>query len=338
MADPTREISLEHGAGGKLSHDLLNEVFRAKYDNTYLRKASDKAVLKIGGRKVAFTTDAFVMAPARVPGCSLGELSVFGTVNDILTCGAKPLYLSSSFVIEEGFRLQELEEIAADMASAARRCNVKIVTGDTKVVERGKADGAFVVTSGIGEVMRGVSVSGSNAKVGDKVIVSGSVGRHGAAVLIARGEYGLSANIRSDCAPLSSLVVPMLKKLGNRVHVLRDPTRGGLATTLNEIATESRVCVEIDERSIPIDESVRAACELLGIDPLYMACEGVMALLVDPAVEQSALIGLRRRGARESASIGTVTSSPKGKVLMTTSVGGKRYVGMLRGMSLPRIC
>jgi hydrogenase expression/formation protein HypE len=331
-------ITMEHGAGGKMSHELFEQIFRSRYGNKYLGTASDKAVLKIGRNRVAFTSDAFVMSPRQVSGCSLGALSVFGTVNDLLTCGAKPLYLSSSFVIEEGFLLDELSQIVSDMAFAAKKCKVEIVTGDTKVVERGKADGVYIVTSGIGTVIQGVGVSGSNARVRDKVIVTGSVGNHGVAVMIARGEFGLSADVGSDCGSLSDLVLPLLRKFGSKVHVLRDPTRGGLATVLNEISIESRVAIEIDERSIPIEPGVRAACDLLGMDPLYMACEGVMVLIVDKKMENPVLRELRRRGARKAMTIGTVAGSPKGRVTMTTSIGGKRYLSMLKGMSLPRIC
>jgi hydrogenase expression/formation protein HypE len=331
-------ISMEHGAGGKMSHELFEQVFSSRYGNKYLDRASDKAVLKIGRNRVAFTSDSFVMSPRQVPGCSLGALSVFGTVNDLLTCGAKPLYLSSSFVIEEGFLFDELNQIASDMAFAAKKCKVEIVTGDTKVVERGKADGVYIVTSGIGAVIQGVGVSGSNARVRDRVIVTGSVGNHGVAVMIARGEFGLSADIRSDCGSLSDLVLPLLRKFGSKVHVLRDPTRGGLATVLNEISVESRVAIEINEGSIPIEPSVRAACDLLGMDPLYMACEGAMVLIVDKRIENPVLRELRRRGAPKATTIGAVAGSPKGKVMMTTSIGGKRYLSVLKGMSLPRIC
>jgi len=331
-------ISMEHGAGGRMSHELFERVFSSRYGNKYLDRAADKAVLKIGRNRIGFTSDAFVMSPRKVQGCSLGALSVFGTVNDLLTCGATPLYLSSSFIIEEGFPFDELDQIASDMTSAARKCKVEIVTGDTKVVERGKADGVFIVTSGIGSVARGVEVSGSNARARDRVIVTGSVGNHGVAVMIARGEFGLSAKVKSDCGPLSDLVLPALRKHGSRVHVLRDPTRGGLATVLNEISIESGVAIEIDEKSIPIEAGVKAACDLLGMDPLYMACEGVMVLIVDKRIEDSVLRELRRRGATRAAVIGTVTGSPKGRVIMTTSVGGKRYLSMLKGMSLPRIC
>jgi len=331
-------ISLEHGAGGKLSHDLFTRVFASKYGNRHLSRAADKAVLRIGNRRIAFTTDAFIMSPRKVPGCSLGALSIHGTVNDLLTCGAKPMYVSASFVMEEGFPVKELGEIAEDMASAAKGCEVEIVTGDTKVVERGKADGAFVVTSGIGEVLSRVDVSGRNARPGDSVIVTGSVGRHGVAVLIARGEFGLATEIKSDCSSLTGLILPLLRKYGPMIHSLRDPTRGGIGTTLNEIALESKTCLRVEEAGIPIDPSVKAACDLLGMDPLYMACEGVMAIVVDPRAESQVLRALRKRGAKEAAPIGRVISIPKGRVLMTTSVGGIRHVGMLRGVSLPRIC
>ncbi len=321
-----------------MSHELFEQVFSSRYGNRYLDAASDKAVLKIGKNRIAFTSDAFVMSPRRVPGCSLGSLSVFGTVNDLLTCGAKPLYLSSSFVIEEGFLFDELDQIASDMASAAKRCKVEVVTGDTKVVERGKADGVYVVTSGIGSVAPGVNVSGSNARVHDKVIVTGNVGNHGVAVMIARGEFGLSSDVRSDCSPLSGLMLPLLSKFRRRIHALRDPTRGGLATVLNEMSIESGVAMEVDEKNIPIEPSVRAACDLLGMDPLYMACEGTMVLIVDKRIEKPVLRELRRRGARNATTIGAIARSPRGKVTMTTPIGGKRYLGMLRGMSLPRIC
>jgi len=248
------------------------------------------------------------------------------------------MYVSASFIVEEGFPVKELDEMASRMACAAKECGVKVVTGDTKVVERGKADGAFVITSGIGEVLRGVNVSGANVRPGDKMIVTGGIARHGVAVLIARGEFGLATDVRSDCGPLTGLILPLLRRYGSRIHSLRDPTRGGLGTTLNEIALESKVCIQVQEKGIPVDPSVRAACDLLGMDPLYMACEGVMVIAVDPRVERHVIRDLHRLGAKEAAEIGYAASAPRGRVIMTTSVGGTRQVRMLSGLSLPRIC
>lgn len=333
------QINLEHGAGGKLSHDLVRSIFLRSYGGPLFRKAGDKAVVSIAGKKIAFTTDAFVMSPMDVPGCSLGALCVTGTINDLLTCGARPLFMSVSFILEEGFQMDRLVAISKDIARAAHLSGVAVVTGDTKVVERHKADGAYITASGIGEVIEGVNVSGSNAKVGDHVIVTGDIGNHGVATMLARGEFNIAARTKSDCRSLADLILPMLENFKNRVHALRDPTRGGISTTLNEIALESNVGIEVDESELPIAKPTRTACELLGIDPLFMANEGIMVLVIDPSSsERAAELLRRRRFGHRSAVIGRVVRNHRGKVKMRTLIGGERYLEMLRGVSLPRIC
>lgn len=332
-------ITLEHGAGGKLSHELVRSIFLRSYGSPLLRRGADKAVVSIGGKRIAFTTDSFVMSPMVVPGCSLGTLCVTGTINDILTCGARPLFMSVSFIVEEGFSTDRLLALSKDIARAARLSRVAVVTGDTKVVERHKADGAYITASGIGEVIEGVDVSGSNAKLGDHVIVTGDIGNHGVAAMLARGEFSITAKTRSDCRSLGDLVLPVLQKFKKGVHALRDPTRGGISTTLNEIAVESKVGIEVDESELPIAKSTKIACELLGIDPLFMANEGIMVLVVDPSSSGRVAELLRgRRFGHRSALIGRVVKNHRGKVKMRTIIGGERYLEMLRGVSLPRIC
>ncbi len=332
-------ITLEHGAGGKLSHELLKSIFVREYGGKSLAKAGDKAVLSIGGSRIAFTTDAFVMSPRVVPGCSIGKLCITGTINDLLTCGARPLFISASFIIEEGFPIEELSSISTDLAGAAKASGIEIVTGDTKVVQKDRADGVYVVTSGIGEVLKDVDVSGSNARAGDDVIVTGELGCHGVAVMLARGEFKIAAKANSDCNALTSLVLPLLRRWKRSIHALRDPTRGGISTTLCEIAIESNVGIEIDESMLPISNSTRAACELLGIDPLFMANEGVMAIVADHVFSERIVRMLRRkRNGENSRIIGNVVANHKGKVKMKTKIGGERYLELLRGMSLPRIC
>jgi hydrogenase expression/formation protein HypE len=333
------EINLEHGAGGKLTHELFNSVFYRAFKNKILEKAGDKAILSFGATKIAFTTDAFVMSPKKVSGCSVGKLSVTGTVNDLLTCGAVPLYLSASFIIEEGYSISNLSEIVKEMSEAANISKVSIVTGDTKVVEKGKADGIYITTSGIGKVMKNSNVSGSNAEPGDVVLVSGPVGTHGTAVMLARGEFGLYSNVTSDCCPLNDLVIPLIKRYRKKIKVIRDPTRGGLATTLNEIAQESKVGIVVEESKIPVLEEVRSACEVLGIDYLSMANEGIMVFVVDRKVKDSFLKDLRKnKKGRLASLIGEVASDREKKVVLSTSIGGERILDMTKGLPLPRIC
>lgn len=333
------EINLEHGAGGKLTHELFNSVFYKAFKNKILEKAGDKAILRFGSTRIAFTTDAFVMSPKKVSGCSVGKLSVTGTVNDLLTCGAIPMYLSASFIIEEGYPMSNLREIVRDMSEAAKASGVSIVTGDTKVVEKGKADGVYITTSGIGKVMKNSNVSGSNAEPGDAILVSGPVGTHGTAVMLARGEFGLYSNVSSDCCALNDLVIPLIRKYGRKIKVIRDPTRGGLATTLNEIAQESKVGMIVEESKIPVLEEVKSACEVLGIDFLSMANEGIMVFIVDAKVKDKFLKDLRNNPKGKLASvIGEVVNDSEKKVILSTSVGGERILDMAKGLPLPRIC
>lgn len=333
------EINLEHGAGGKLSHELFNSLFLKYFRNKILEKAGDKAILKFGSKRIAFTTDAFVMSPKKVKGCNVGRLSIFGTVNDLLTCGAVPKYISASFIIEEGYSLESLSEIVEEMSHAAKLSKVSIVTGDTKVVEKGKGDGVYIVTSGIGEVLNNSNVSGSNAKPGDVVLVSGPVGTHGTAVMVARGDFGLYSNVESDCYPLNDLVIPLIRKYGKKIRTIRDPTRGGLATTLNEIAQESKVGMIIEESNIPVLEEVKAACEILGVDYLSMANEGVMVFVVDEEISDKFLKDLRKNShGKFAAIIGKVVKDKEKRVILKTSIGGERILDMAKGLPLPRIC
>ncbi len=331
-------ILLSHGSGGKLSFNLIKKLFLFNFNNPYLKKLDDSAVLNIEGLKLAYTTDSYTVDPLFFKGGNIGELAVYGTVNDLAMCGATPLYLSCSFIIEEGFSLSLLEKIVLSMSEASVIARVDIVTGDTKVVNRGAADKIFINTSGLGIVKEGVNISGSNAKVGDVVILNGSIGSHGIAVLSEREGLKFGTDIESDTSPLSSLVVDMLE-VSKDIHVLRDPTRGGLSTSLNEIALSSKVDVEINEGDIPIQEEVRAACEILGYDPLYLANEGKLVAFVPSEIAPNILKKMRKnRYGKESKIIGRVVKESEGKVYLNTTIGGKRIVDMLTGEQLPRIC
>ena len=331
-------ILLSHGSGGKLSFNLIKKLFLSNFNNPYLERLDDGAVLNIEGLKLAYTTDSYTVDPLFFKGGNIGELAVYGTVNDLAMCGATPLYLSCSFIIEEGFSLSLLEKIVLNMRKASVIARVDIVTGDTKVVNRGAADKIFINTSGLGIVKEGVNISGSNAKVGDVVIINGPIGSHGIAVLSEREGLKFETDIKSDTAPLSSLVVDMLE-VSKDIHVLRDPTRGGLSTSLNEIALSSKVDVEINEGDIPIQEEVRAACEILGYDPLYLANEGKLVAFIPSEIAPNILKKMRKnRYGKESKIIGRVVKESEGKVYLNTTIGGKRIVDMLTGEQLPRIC
>ena len=331
-------ILLSHGSGGKLSFNLIKKLFLSNFNNPYLERLDDGAVLNIEGLKLAYTTDSYTVDPLFFKGGNIGELAVYGTVNDLAMCGATPLYLSCSFIIEEGFSLSLLEKIVLNMRKASVIARVDIVTGDTKVVNRGAADKIFINTSGLGIVKEGVNISGSNAKVGDVVILNGPIGSHGIAVLSEREGLKFETDIKSDTAPLSSLVADMLE-VSKDIHVLRDPTRGGLSTSLNEIALSSKVDIEINEGDIPIQEEVRAACEILGYDPLYLANEGKLVAFVPPEIAPNILKKMRKnRYGKESKIIGRVVKESEGKVYLNTTIGGKRIVDMLTGEQLPRIC
>jgi hydrogenase expression/formation protein HypE len=332
-----RKVLLAHGSGGKLSHELIANILFPSLANPLLAKMDDSAVFNIDGQ-VAFTTDSFVVRPIFFPGGDIGKLAICGTINDLAMVGAKPLYLSLALIIEEGLPLEELEQVMDSIHTAAEETGIRIVTGDTKVVNHGNADKLFINTAGIGIVLPGLNISGSNARPGDKVIVSGPIGDHGVAVMAQRENLRFKVPVQSDCAPLNSLVAEML---GSRqgIHCMRDPTRGGLATSLNEIAAQSQVSIRIYEDKIPVRDSVRAACEMLGLDPLYVANEGKLVAIVEPEHADDVLNVMRRNlyGA-ESLIIGEVESGHPGRVVMTTQLGASRIVDMLSGELLPRIC
>lgn len=331
------KILLAHGSGGKLAHDLITKNFVNALDNPLLAQMDDSAVFYIKGR-LAFTTDSYVVNPIFFPGGNIGKLAVCGTVNDLSMSGAKPLYLSLALIIEEGLLLSELKKVADSIKSTAVEAGVKIITGDTKVVNRGCADRLFINTSGIGIIQEGVNISGSNARVGDKVILSGTIGDHGIAVLSKREGISFSTELESDCAPLAGLVAEMLK-VSKNIHCLRDPTRGGLATTLNEIAGQSKVGIRIEEAKIPVREEVLGACEMLGLDPLYVANEGKLVAIVAEEDAEKVLKAMKRhRYGKDAVVIGEVIAEHPGRVVMKTMLGSSRIVDMLVGNLLPRIC
>jgi hydrogenase expression/formation protein HypE len=335
MNDET--ILLAHGSGSRLSHELIERILLPPLTNPLLAKLDDSAVFDISGR-LAFTTDSYVVNPIFFPGGDIGKLAICGTINDLAMSGAKPLYLSLSFIIEEGLTLGELKKIVNSIKAAAEEAEVKIVTGDTKVVNRGGADKLFINTSGIGIIPDGIDISGANAIVGDKIILSGTIGDHGIAVMSQREGLKFSVPVQSDCAPLNKLVSQMLEA-SSQIHCLRDPTRGGLATTLNEFARQSNVGIRIEEAKIPVRDGVRAACELLGFDPLYVANEGKLIAIVTPHDAEKVLTKMKRNHHGADASIiGEVTNEHKGKVIMKTRLGASRIVDMLSGELLPRIC
>jgi len=335
------QIVLGHGSGGRLSAELLHDVFLPLFSNPVLDRMDDQAIVDIGGARVAFTTDSFVVQPLFFPGGDIGSLAVHGTVNDLAMGGAKPLFLSAGFILEEGFSTETLRRIALSMAEAAAAAGVSIVTGDTKVVERGKGDGVFINTTGIGIVPEGVRLSASQARPGDRVILSGSIGDHGIAILAKREGLEFETEILSDSAALHNLVAAMLAACSgtNAIRCLRDPTRGGVSSSLNEIAAQSGVSIQIEERCIPVRDEVKGACELLGLDPLYVANEGKLLAIVAPEAADEIVNAMRRdaRGA-EAAIIGTVGAQLAGLVTMRTAFGSTRIVDMLAGEQLPRIC
>jgi hydrogenase expression/formation protein HypE len=332
-------IQLAHGGGGRLTQRLLERVFLPAFDNPELALGHDGAMVDVGPGRLAFTTDAHVVRPLFFPGGDIGSLSVHGTVNDLLVCGAVPWLMSASFILEEGFAIADLERIVASMKVAALRSKVSIVTGDTKVVDRGKGDGVFISTSAIGRIHPKVRIAPQRARVGDKVLLSGPIAAHGIAVLSAREELGLDGAIVSDSAPLDALLLPAFDTFGDALHVLRDPTRGGVASALNEIAAASRTHIELVEDRIPIAEPVRGACEMLGLDPLYVANEGRVLAICDESAADALLEFWRSlpQGA-EAAIIGEVLAAPEGMVTLKSCIGGTRVVDMMTGEQLPRIC
>ena len=340
-------ILLAHGSGGKLSHDLIEKLFLRYFDNPTLLQLEDSAVVPIPDvqapgpiPRLALSTDSYVVSPLVFPGGDIGKLAVCGTVNDLSMSGARPLWLSAGFILEEGFALAELEQIVASMAATADQAGVQIVTGDTKVVDRDSADRLFINTAGVGLVPPGVTIAGDQARPGDLVLLNGTIGDHGMTIMTQREGLQFDSPLESDCAPLNGLVASLLAALPpGSLHCLRDPTRGGLATALNELAERSRVGIEIEEAALPVRAAVRAACELLGLDPVYVANEGKLVTIVAPAAADAALSTLQAHEfGREACIIGRVTDSHPGRVALRTVLGARRVVDMLVGEQLPRIC
>jgi len=334
-------IDMNHGAGGRAGRQLVDELFAPAFDNPYLGQGNDGALLPLPpGQRLVMATDAHVISPLFFPGGDIGSLALHGTVNDVAMLGATPLYLSASFILEEGLALAQLRRIVASMAAASRACGVPVVTGDTKVVERGKGDGVFISTTGVGVVPEGREIGGARARPGDVLLLSGSIGEHGVAVLSQRQSLQFETAIESDSAALHTLVAVLLAAVPEgAVHVLRDPTRGGLATTLNEIAQQSGVGMHLLETTIPVLPQVAAACELLGLDPLYIANEGKLVASVAPEAAAAVLAAMQAHPlGRRAAAIGRVTDDPNRFVQMTTAFGGPRVVDWLSGEPLPRIC
>lgn len=331
-------VLLGHGSGGKLSADLLQKFFLPAFDNPILSRLDDQAILTVNGSRLAFTTDSFVVKPLFFAGGDIGSLAVHGTVNDLAMGGAKPLFLSAAFILEEGLPIETLGRVVDSFRKAASAADVNVVTGDTKVVEKGCCDGMFINTSGIGIVENGLRLSADQARPGDRIVLSGSIAEHGIAILAQREGLAFESPIQSDSAPLHTLVAAMLET-GGEIRCLRDPTRGGLSSTLNEIAARSRVGMALEERAIAIREEVRGACEMLGLDPLYVANEGKLVAIVAPDAAEPVLQAMRRHPLGQNAQIiGTVLADDPGLVVMRTTLGTTRIVDMLAGDQLPRIC
>jgi hydrogenase expression/formation protein HypE len=338
-----KTITLSHGAGGKAMHDLIDEIFVAGFDSPELTLLEDQArfdleeLTKLGNR-LAMTTDSYVVDPLFFPGGDIGKLAVTGTINDLAVGGAIPLYLTCGMIIEEGFAIDDLQRIVASMKATADAAGVRIVTGDTKVVPRGAADKLFINTAGVGVIAENNNIQANRATAGDVVIINGYIGDHGAAIVDARGELALEISVETDCRPLNDLIQKMLAVCPD-IHCMRDATRGGLATVLNEFAQNSDVAIQLDQTKIPVREEVRGVCEVLGLDPLYLANEGKLVAIV-AAQDADSLIELMQQhpAGKESCIIGTVESSPQGKVILETGFGGNRIIDMLVGEQLPRIC
>jgi len=339
----SKTITLAHGSGGKAMRDLIADVFVAGFADPELAQLEDQARFELAkltaqGERLAFTTDSYVVDPLFFPGGDIGQLAVNGTVNDLAVGGAKPLYLSCGMIIEEGFAIEELRRIVASMKNSADRAGVRIVTGDTKVVPRGAADKLFINTAGVGVIPAGIAISAERAQPGDVIMINGFIGDHGAAIVDARGELALESTIVSDCQALNRLTEAMLAVCPD-IHCLRDATRGGLATVLNEYAQSSNCAIRLEESQIPIRPEVRGVCEILGLDPLYLANEGKLVAVMPSAAAAAVLATMRQHDSGEhSAIIGTVTAQPEGRVILQTSFGGERVVDMLLGEQLPRIC
>ncbi len=338
MLNNDGRIDMTHGSGGRAMAQLIEQLFAKAFDNPALAESNDQARLDAPKGRLAFSTDSFVISPLFFPGGDIGSLAIHGTVNDVAMSGAKPLWLSAGFILEEGFPLAGLKRIVGSMAEAARKCGVTIVTGDTKVVEKGKADGLFINTAGIGVIPEGVDLSAHNVKEGDTILLSGPIGDHGMAVMSRRENLAFESAIMSDSAPLHDLVACMLKS-GADIHALRDPTRGGLATTLNEIARTANVGMRLDEQAIPVRPEVRSACEILGLDPLYVANEGRLIAFCAAHDAEKLLKAMRaHEHGREASIIGNVVPDEHHFVEMRTTLGGHRMVDWLAGEPLPRIC
>ncbi|PLX78236.1 MAG: hydrogenase expression/formation protein HypE [Desulfuromonas sp.] len=332
-------ILLGHGSGGRLSHQLLDDLIIPTLSGVTPQEQNDAALLSVGGARLAFTTDSYVVDPIFFPGGDIGDLAINGTVNDLAMSGARPVAISVGLILEEGLPVADLQRILQSMNRAADAAGVQIVTGDTKVVPRGKADKIFINTAGIGVVERAYEISGSGARVGDKVLLNGTIGDHGMAVLASREGLELSSDIQSDSAPLNGLIAALLDALGDSVHALRDPTRGGVATTLKEIVQQSAVDISLEEAAIPVLPTVRGACNILGLDPMFVANEGKLLAIVAPEVAGQALQVMQGHPAGAAAAIiGEVTGEEAGKLYMRTAIGGRRAIEMLAGEQLPRIC
>ena len=332
-------VILGHGSGGKLSHDLVSQLFLPAFSNPALAAANDAGIVLAGdSTRLALSTDSHVVWPLVFPGGDIGRLAVCGTVNDLSMMGATPVFLTAGFILEEGLDFELLKRIISSMREAADEARIEIVAGDTKVVQKGKADGLYINTSGVGTLASGINIGGAMARAGDHVILSGPIGDHGIAVLSARGEIGFETELKSDVAPLNKLVAAMIKA-SPRIHVLRDPTRGGVATSLNEIVHQSQVGIVLDESKIPVRSAVRAACEMLGFDPLYIANEGKLLAIVEADDSEKVLRAMRSAPYGEEATlIGEVKAEPRGRVLLRTAMGSHRIVDVLMGELLPRIC
>lgn len=332
-------VDLSHGSGGRAMAQLISGLFHEAFGNEWLARGNDQSAFDVGDGRMVMTTDGYVVSPLFFPGGDIGSLAVHGTVNDIAMAGARPLYLSASFIIEDGFRFCDLKTIAESMGEAARVAGVHIITGDTKVVERGKADGLFISTAGVGVVPDGLDLSAENARVGDRVLISGTLGDHGVAIMSKRQNLTFETEIVSDSAPLNDLVAEMVEAGGRGIRLMRDPTRGGLAATLNEIAHQSGLGFHLIEERIPVKPGVAAACELLGLDPLHVANEGKLVAIVAPDVAGAVLAAMRgHRLGRDAADIGEAVADDHHFVQMATSFGGGRIVDWLSGEQLPRIC
>ncbi len=341
ISNGASRILLAHGDGGKLMHQLINNLFKKKFHNEILNQLGDSAVIKLPpckNSKISFTTDSYVVNPLFFPGGDIGKLAVCGTINDLAVMGATPLYISCGFIIEEGLKYEILEKITDSMAKIARQENVKIVTGDVKVVEKNSADKLFINTSGIGIIKNNIKISDKTIVAGDKVIISGAIGEHGLAILNARGSFDFNSNIKSDCASLCGVIKKMLS-VSKNIKFMRDPTRGGLAATLNEIADGADFGILINEESVPIKKEVRAMCEILGFDPLYMANEGKVVAVVSKKDADVILKAMKRHPlGRNSQIIGEIVNAPKQKVIAKTKIGGTRIIEMPTSSQLPRIC